>query len=92
MKAHRPKYIGIALQARKCSFVDQQEQSELRAGGVGKPNANMVPYLNGNDRMYYVDRLKAQIDAGAYHVNSQALAGKLLGIKSVRSMLNLRKM
>jgi anti-sigma28 factor (negative regulator of flagellin synthesis) len=92
MKAYRPKYIDIALQARKCSFVDQQGQSELQADSVGNPNTNVVPCLNGNDRMYYVDMLKAQIDAGVYHVNSRALAGKLLGIKSVRSMLNLRKM
>lgn len=92
MKAHKPKYIDIALQAHKCSFIDRQGQSELRAGSVGKPNANPVPCLDGNNRMSYVDKLKVQIDAGAYHVNSRALAGRLLGIKSVRSMLNLREM
>ena len=92
MKAHRPKYIDISLQVRRCSFIDQQGQSELRAGSVEKPAAGLIPCLDGNDRMRYVDRLKAQIDAGAYHVDSRALASELLGIKSVRSMLNLRKM
>ena len=92
MKAHKPKYTDIALQAHKCSFIDRQGQSELRAGSVGKPDAGLVPCLDGNNRMGYVDMLKAQIDAGAYQVNSRALAGRLLGIKSVRSMLNLREM
>jgi hypothetical protein len=92
MKAHKPKYIDIALQARRCSFIDQQGQRELRAGSVGKPDAGLVPCLDGNDRMRYVDMLKAQIDAGAYHVDSRAIAGKLLEVKLVRSMLDLREM
>jgi hypothetical protein len=92
MKAYKPKFMATAFQARRCSLVDWQGKGELRAGSVGKPNANPVSCLDGNARMRYVDMLKAQIDADAYYVNSRALASKLLGIKLVGSMLNLRGM
>jgi anti-sigma28 factor (negative regulator of flagellin synthesis) len=88
MKAYKPKFTSTALQARRWSLVDQQGHSELRAGGVGKPNAKR---LNGNARIRHLDTLRAQIDAGTYHVDSRALARKMLGIKSVRSMLNIRR-
>jgi len=39
--------------------------------------------------MSYLNMLKAQIDAGTYHVDSRALARKMLDVNQVLNMLNV---
>jgi hypothetical protein len=78
MKAYKSKFVGAALLDRRWSLVGRQRQSESRVGSAGKPEADLVACLNCQTRMSYLNMLKAQIDAGIYHVDSRALARKML--------------
>jgi hypothetical protein len=89
MKAYKSKFLGAALLDRRWSLVGRQRQSESRVGSAEKPEADLVACLNCQTRMSYLNMLKAQIDAGIYHVDSRALARKMLDVDRVLDMLNV---
>jgi len=78
MKAYNPKFVDAVLQARRWSFIGQQSQSASRADSLRKLKAGLVAYQDGQNRLSYLNKLKAQIDAGTYYVDSRALALKVL--------------
>jgi anti-sigma28 factor (negative regulator of flagellin synthesis) len=78
MKAYNPKFIDAVLQARRWSFIGQQNRSASRAERLRKLKADLIAYQDGENRQSYLNKLKAQIDAGAYYVDSHALALKML--------------
>ena len=78
MKAYNPKFVDAVLQARRWSFIGQQSRSTSRAESLRKLKADLVAYQDGKNRQSYLNKLKTQIDAGTYYVDSHALALKML--------------
>ncbi|HEY4034437.1 MAG TPA: flagellar biosynthesis anti-sigma factor FlgM [Ktedonobacteraceae bacterium] len=90
MKAYnKPKFVGAVLETRRRSLIGWQRLSNSRVDSVAKLKADVVACLDYKNRMSYLGELKAQIDAGVYHVDSRALAHKMLDTKQVLNMLNV---
>lgn len=78
MRVYKPQFLGTALGTRRCLSIGWQQLRESRVESGTKLKAGRVACLDGKHRKSHIDRLKAQIDAGAYHVDSCALAHKIL--------------
>jgi len=92
MKAYnKPKFVGAVLETRRRSLIGWQRLSDSRGDSVAKLKADVVACLDCKNRMSYLDELKAQIDAGVYHVDSRALAHKMLDAKGVLNMLSVEE-
>jgi hypothetical protein len=78
MRVYKPQFVGTALGTRRWVFIGWQWLRESRVESAAKLKADGVACLDGKNRMSHLDRLKAQIDAGTYHVDSRALAHKML--------------
>lgn len=78
MKAYHPKSVDTVRQARRWSFMDQQNRSASQTASLRKLKADLVACLDGHNRLSYLNKLKAQIDSGTYSVDSDALALKML--------------
>jgi len=63
-----------------CSHKPQEETISLHAQGVAHLEAQLLECFDGEARVALVEMLKAQIDAGSYHVDSTILAQKIQDI------------
>jgi len=75
MRVYKPQFVGMALGTRRWSI---QWLKESQIGSSTSWLADGVACLDDKNRTSHLDRLKAQIDAGTYHVDSYALASKML--------------
>ncbi len=78
MRVYKPQFLGTALGTRRWLPIGWQQLRESRVESGTKLKAGRIACLDGKHRKSHIDRLKAQIDAGAYHVDSCALAHKIL--------------
>lgn len=78
MSIYHPKAINVALRTRCWSMVRQQCSSASQAEHLRKLKADFIVCLNGQNRLSYLNKLKAQISAGLYQVDSHTLARKLV--------------
>ena len=78
MRVYKPQFVGTALRTRRWSPVGWQRLRESRSESATKLKADGVTCQEGKCRKYHLDRIKAQIEAGTYHVDSYALAHKML--------------
>jgi GH25 family lysozyme M1 (1,4-beta-N-acetylmuramidase) len=89
MRVYKPQFVGTALGTRRWSLIGWQQLRESRVESAAKLKADGVVCLDDKNRINHIDKLKAQIDAGTYHVDSRALAHKMLDAKQVLNMLNV---
>jgi hypothetical protein len=78
MRVYKPPFVGTTLGTQRWSLIAWQRLRELRVESAAELKADGVACLDGKKRKSHLDRLKAQIDAGTYHVDSCALAHKML--------------
>lgn len=77
MRVYKSQFVGTALRTRRWSLIGWQQLSKSRVESTAKLKADGGG-LDRNDRINHLDRIKAQIDAGTYHIDSHALAHKML--------------
>jgi hypothetical protein len=78
MRVYKSQFLDTALGNRTWLPIGWQQLRESRVESATKLKAGRAACLDGKHRKNHIDRLKAQIDAGAYHVDSCALAHKIL--------------
>ena len=78
MRVYKSQFVSTALGTRRWSLVGWQQLNEPRVKGATRLRADWVAYLDCKKRTEHLNRLKAQIDAGTYYIDSHAIACKML--------------